>query len=232
MTGILSALWLWNDNRDFVEEFVWQDQYNYWKCFSNKIYNQDFVDRYSCTSSAAIWCISDVTGLQEEVDDPTAINWTMLTLSFRKKAWQRQLETGAIPGRWDYVQNWVKQAVKLFNEEFPELDYYLAYYRIDDLKDFSKVISILNNGSSIVTGYTSSMYADAQDNGRIDNNDNKDGWGHCIRWVKAWVKKGVKYIKYCDNYQGKNPLNVIEVPNIEDNKDFFKWGYYIKKIQK
>jgi hypothetical protein len=57
----------------------------------------------------------------------------------------------------------MKQAVKLFNEENPELPFTLKYYRISDLKDSKQLLAILNH-SSIQTGYTGALKEDAQDN--------------------------------------------------------------------
>jgi len=158
------------------------------------------------------------------------MNGTILPLSFRKRVRERQLETWAT-AKGDYLQNWMKQAVKLFNEESPELPYILKYYRISDLKNVRQLMSILNH-SSIHTGYTGALYEDAQDNGVIDNPDNKDGYGHSIRIVKAWYEGWKLSIKYCDNYEGVNDYSIIEVPDFTNNKDFFKWWYYIKKVAK
>tara|TARA_R110002051_G_C8621007_1_gene483342 strand:+ start:610 stop:744 length:135 start_codon:yes stop_codon:yes gene_type:complete len=41
----------------------------------------------------------------------------------------------------------MKQAVKLFNKEFPELPYTLAYYRIDNIKNVVKLLRTLKVSS-------------------------------------------------------------------------------------
>ena len=199
------------DNRDWEEELLWNET-------KNIIYNQKLVDPYSCTWAGAEWTISDVTGYA-------------LPLSFRKKVWENQLKTGAKEWFGDTIQNWVKQAVNLFNEEFPELPYKLTYYRISNIKNQIKLLRTLKI-SSIVTWYSWNLRGDAEDNGVIDNIDNVDGSGHCIRIVKAWYEWKILKIKYCDNYEGVNKYNVIEVSNFLSNKDFFTWGYYIKKEPK
>jgi len=164
------------DVRDYKKEVAWNGSSYMWeknaaKCFSNLKYNQKLVDRYSCTGQAACWVISDVT-------------WFGLPLIFRKKVWENQLETWAKEGFWDNLQNGMKQAVKLFNEEYPELDYELEYNRIDDIRG-DEMLDVLEL-SSILTGYKGKLYWDAQDNWVIDNADNPDGWGHAIRFVKGW----------------------------------------------
>ena len=208
------------DDRDYQEEFAWSTDWEiYWKCFSNIKYNQKLVDDFSCTWQASDWTISDV------------INWP-LPLSFRKDTWARQLKTWAKEWFWDGVWNWVKQAVKQFNEENPELPYFLEYFRISNIKNAHQVAYILNKYSSIVTWYKWALYSDAQDNGIIDNIDNPDGNGHCIRIVKIWEESNVVKIKYCDNYEWVNKFNIITVDDFLNNKDFFSWGYYLKKIMK
>lgn len=206
------------DSRDYIEEIAGKEMTYTAKTFSNIKYNQLLVDKYSCTGQAACGVISDVTGYA-------------LPLSFRQKVWERQIETWAVEWRGDYLQNWMKQAVKLFNEENPELPYTLKYYRISDLKNSKQLLAILNH-SSIQTGYTGALKADAQDNWIIDNNDNKDWYGHSIRFVKATLENNKLEIKYCDNYEGVNEYMIITVPDFKNNKDFFKWGYYIKKVAK
>ena len=185
------------------------------KTFSNIKYNQTLVDNYSCTWAAAIGVISDVTKFA-------------LPLSFRKKVWNNQLETGAKEWFGDTINNWMKQAVKLFNKEFPELPYTLAYYRIDNIKNVVKLLRTLKV-SSIQTWYTGALFDDAQEDGIINNPDNRDGAGHCIRIVKAWYDWKILKIKYCDNYEGRNKYNVIEVADFLANKDFFTGWYYIRK---
>ncbi len=206
------------DDRDFTEEIVWKEMTYTAKTFSNIKYNQKLVDKYSCTWQAACGVISDVTGYA-------------LPLSFRKEVWNKQLESGAVEWKWDYISNWMKQAVKLFNEENPELPYTLKYYRITNIKNSKQLLAILNH-SSIQTGYTGALKADAQDNWIIDNNDNVDWFGHAIRIVKATLEDNKLEIKYCDNYEGVNEYMIITIPDFKNNKDFFKWGYYIKKINK
>ncbi len=206
------------DSRDFIEEMAWKEWGKVAKTFSNIKYNQKLVDSYSCTGQAACGAISDVTGYA-------------LPLSFRKKVWERQLETGAIPWRGDYLQNWVKQAVKLFNEENPELPYKLAYYRVEKVRNIDIMMNVLNE-SSVVTWYTASFKVDSQDNWIIDNIDNPDGGGHAIRIVKGTRKWKSLTVKYCDNYEGILKYNIIEIPSFEKNQDFFWGGYYIKKINK
>lgn len=208
------------DDRDYIEEFTWSSEWElFWKNFSNYKYNQKFVDPYSCTGQAADGCISDV------------INWP-LPLSFRKDTWARQLKTWAIEWFWDTIQNWVKQSVKQFNEEYPELPFRLEYYRIKNIKNIHQLAYILNNFSSVITWYKGSLYSDAQDNGIIDNIDNPDGNGHCIRIVKIWEENKIPMIKYCDNYEGVNIYNIITVKDFLNNKDFFTGWYYIKKVNK
>lgn len=208
------AIGMWYEDRDWQEELSGSSSL-YWKAFNGIIYNQKLVDRYSCTGQAACGVISDVTGAP-------------LPLSFRKQVWENQIKTGAVNWRWDYAKNGIKQAVKLFNEEFPELPYKLGYYRIDNIRDYNKVAQILNWGSSILTGYKWSLYSDAQDNGVIDNNDNPNWGGHIIRIVKIDGDE----IKYVDNYEWVNKYNVITVKDLKNNRDFFRWGYYIKKLDK
>ena len=202
------------------------------KCFSNIKYNQKLVNNYSCTGQAACWVISDATGLRQDVLDPTAHNWTFLPLSFRKKVWERQLETGATEGFGDSLKNWMVQAIKLFNEEFPELPYTFKIVRIRDLKNVDVLKAVLKE-SSIHTGYTWKLLGDAQDNWVIDEPNNVDWGGHSIRIVKIFTEKDNSVtIKYCDNYEGAHKFNIITVPNFEDNKDFFSGGYYITKVLK
>lgn len=207
------------DDRDYVEEFAWSNEWElYWKCFSNYKYNQKLVDPFSCTGQASNWAISD------------AIN-SVLPLSFRKETWERQKQTWAVEWFWDTVLNWVKQAVKQFNEENPELPFTLEFYRIKDIKNVYHLAFILNNHSSVVTWYKWNLRPDAEDNWVIDNIDNSgDNW-HCIRIVKVWDKQSPK-IKYCDNYEWVVKYNVIEVKDFLNNKDFFTGWYYIKKINK
>lgn len=211
------------DKRDYIEELSGEDvsfylgEQNAVWCFSNIKYNQKLVDKYSCTWQAACGVISDVT-------------WFALPLDFRKDVWAAQLLTTAKPWVWDYLQNWIKQAVKLFNEQFPELPYKLEYYRVDDVRS-DKILKILST-SSILTWYKWSLYSDAQDNWIIDNNDNKNWSWHAIRIVKAWKEWFNICVKYVDNYEWLNKFNVIEVPDLTNNKDFFKWGYYLKKVMK
>lgn len=206
------------DDRDFIEEFAWSNEVN-WKCFSNIKYNQKLINNYSCTGQASAWCISDI------------INWP-LPLSFRKSIWERQLKTWAIKGYWDTVLNWVKQAVKQFNEDNPELPYSLAYYRIRNIKNTTHLAYILNEYSSVITWFKGKLYEDSQDNWVIDNTDNPDGTGHCIRIVKVWEENKTALIKYCDNYEWVNKYNVITVKDFLNNKDFFSGWYYLKKVMK
>ena len=210
------------DDRDYMEMIVWNNDKFTWeenaaKTFSNIKYNQKLVDRYSCTWQAACGVISDVT-------------WFALPLSFRKKVWENQLKTWAREKFGDSIINWVKQAVKLFNIENPELPYTLEYYRIRGIKKIS-MLHILN-GSSILTWYKGSLLRDAQDNWIIDNIDNPDGWGHSIRIVKGWIEGNDIKMKYCDNYEGVHKYNIIRVNEFNKNKDFFTGGYYIKKRMK
>ena len=211
------------DNRDYKEELIWDiwNKYQWEKnaiwCFSNIKYNQLYVDRYSCTWQAACWVISDVTNFA-------------LPLSFRRTVWQNQLNTWAKEWMWDYVQNWMKQAVKLFNEEFKELPFKLEYFRIEDIRK-DEIFNVLKN-SSILTWYRGSLFSDSQDNWVIDNTDNSWNWWHAIRIVKAWKEWDNIYVKYVDNYEWKNKYNVIKVLELNNNKDFFKWWYYIKKVNK
>ena len=205
------------DDRDFTEEIAGKELTLTAKTFSNIKYNQKLVDNYSCTGQAACWVISDVTNYA-------------LPLSFRKKVWERQLETWAT-SKGDYLQNWMKQAVKLFNEENPELPYTLKYYRIDVLKNVKDLMSVLGH-SSIQTGYGGSLKEDAQDNWIIDNNDHKDWYGHAIRIIKAWYEDETLSIKYCDNYEGVNKYTVITIPDFTNSTKWFTWGYYIKKVNK
>lgn len=219
MSQILGSLWIWEDKKDYQEEITWIES-NEAKCFSNIKYNQKLVDNYSCTGQAACWVISDVTGF-------------MLPLSFRKKVWEKQLETWAVEGKWDYTQNGMKQAVKLFNEDFPEYPYKLEYYRNTNIKNKMVVDYILSNvWSSLLCSYGWSLYKDAQDNWVINNTDNKDWFGHAVRIVKSYVEKWVWKIKYCDNYEWVNEFTVIEVEDFLKNKDFRSAFYYIKQVKK
>ena len=202
---------------DYTEEIAWKEIAVSAKTFSNIKYNQKLVSNYSCTGQAACWVISDVTGYA-------------LPLSFRKDVWERQLETWAVEWKGDYLQNWMKQAVKLFNEENPELPFTLKYYRINDLKNYKQLLAILNH-SSIQTGYTGALKEDAQDNWIIDNNDNVKWFGHAVRLIK-WTKESDLEIKYCDNYEGVNKYTVITIPDFLNNKDFFSGWYYIRKVAK
>lgn len=218
---ILWVIWEWVDIRDHIEEFIWNSEEDFKlevKFFSNIKYNQKLVDRYSCTSAAAIWVISDVT-------------WFALPKSFREQVWENQLKTWAKKGFWDTIQNWMKQSVKLFNKEFPELPYFLEYKRLDDVRDVKKIFDVLKV-SSISTWYRWSLRKDAEDNWVIDNPDNKDWAGHCIRIVKAWLEWTELCIKYVDNYEWENKYNVITVPDFKNNKDFYKGGYYLRKVYK
>lgn len=205
------------DDRDYIEEAGALEApiTSVVKTFSNVIQNQKLVDNYSCTWAAACGVIADVTGFA-------------MSLSFREKVWDNQLKTGATEGYWDAISNWMKQAVKLFNKEFPELPYKLEYYRISDIRNPITLLRVLAI-SSIQTGYTGKLKADAQDNGIIDEVDNVDWGGHCIRIVKAWYEGLTLKIKYCDNYEGVNKYNVIEVADFLKNEDFFRGGYYVKK---
>jgi len=218
------------DDRDYVEK-VWKTESKTAKCFSNIIYNQKLVDNYSCTGQAASWVISDATGLKQAVIDKIAMNGTILPLSFRREVWENQLKTWAVEGFGDSVLNWIKQAVKLFNSNTPELNYYLEYFRIANIKDFNMLVNALSH-SSVITGFKGSLYKDSQDNGIIDVDDNAGNNGHCIRIVKVWLNdEDETMIKYCDNYAGVNKMNVITV-NLTKNKDFFSGGYYLKKVNK
>lgn len=217
---ILWSLWTWEDKRDFTEEIVaWSDDDFGAKVFDGYMYNQKLVDNYSCTGQAACQMI-------------TSFTWIVLPLSFRKKVWERQLQTGAKEGFGDYTQNGVKQAVKLFNEivekEYPELGYKLEYFRtrIDDalIRDY-----ILKEWSPIVLTYKWSLFSDAQDNGIIDNEDNVGNGGHVVTGVKIYKENDIVKDKYVDNYQGVNEKNIITVPNFDNNKDFYPTGYYLKK---
>tara|TARA_R110000744_G_scaffold106799_2_gene203182 strand:- start:1045 stop:1167 length:123 start_codon:yes stop_codon:yes gene_type:complete len=38
--------------------------------------------------------------------------------------------------------------------------------------------------------------------------------------------------KYADNYEGVHKKNIIVVPDLDNNKNFYSAGYYIKKILK
>ena len=202
---------------DYTEEIAGKEMTYTAKTFSNIKYNQKLVDKYSCTGQAACWVISDVTGYA-------------LPLSFRQKVWERQIETWAVEWKGDYLQNWMKQAVKLFNEENPELPYMLKYYRINDLKNSKQLLAILSH-SSIQTGYTGALKEDAQDNWIIDNNDNVKWFGHAVRLIK-WTKESDLEVKYCDNYEGVNKYTVITIPDFLNNKDFFSGWYYIRKVAK
>lgn len=207
------------DRRDFEEEIVWNNsKKKESKTFSNIKYNQKLVDDYSCTWAAAIGVISDVTGYA-------------LPLSFREQVWENQLNTWAKEGFGDTIQNGMKQAVKLFNEEFKELPYSLKYYRISNIKDIIKLLRVLKI-SSIQTWYTWNLRADAEDNWIIDNTNNPNGSGHCIRIVKAWYDGQTLKVKYCDNYEGINKYNVIQIDDFLANSNFFSGGYYIKKVYK
>lgn len=231
MKEIIRSAIEWYDKRDYKEEIAWSDKLE-GKCFSNIIYNQKFVDPYSCTGQASCWAISDITWLKQEVIDKAAANWTILPLSFRKRVWENQLKTWAVEWVGDTVLNWVKQAVKLFNEENPELSYKLAYYRISNIQDVNKLIEILEGWSSVITWYDGYLRGDAEDNWVIDNSSNKKGLWHCIRIVKAWKKDDIWNIKYCDNYSWVFRYNIITVNDFINNKNFFKGGYYLKKIKR
>lgn len=216
---ILWSLWTWEDKRDFTEDISWISQ-EYAKCFSNIKYNQKLVDNYSCTGQAACWVISDVTGF-------------MLPLSFRKKVWEKQLETGAIEWKWDYTQNGMKQAVKLFNEEFTEYPYKLEYYRNTNIKNKMVLDYILSDvKSSLLCSYGWSLYNDAQDNWVVNNTDNKDWFGHAVRIVKSYMEDWKWKVVYCDNYEWVNKYTTIIVDDFKNNKDFRPAFYYIKKVKK
>lgn len=221
MEKILGSLWIWEDKNDYQEEIAWSESSDFgWKCFNGYIYNQKLVDNYSCTGQATCQMI-------------TSFTWIILPLSFRKKVWERQLKTWAVPGKWDYTQNWVKQAVKLFNEivdqEYPEYWKKLEYFRTN-IDNYLIRETILKNWSPIVLSYKGSLYSDSQDNGIIDNQDNKDWWGHVVTDVRILKENWVVKDKYCDNYNGVHEKNIITVPNFDDNKDFYSIGYYLKSI--
>lgn len=207
------------DHRDFQDnEFLaWKlwDK-DVYKCFSNIKYNQKEVDNYSCTGQASCGVISDVTNI-------------ILPLSFREKVWKKQLETGAVPWVWDYFQNWMKQAVKLFNEEYwKHLDYELEYIKFKITTH--NIMKVLDSWSSFFFWIKAQWFNDSQDNWIIDNPDNKDWWGHAIRWVK--YTKSIDELKYCDNYEWVNEYNIVTIPNFSKNKDLFEYGYYIRKNKK
>ncbi len=201
------------DDRDYTEEAGALEApiTSVVKTFSNIKQNQKLVDRYSCTWAAACGVIADVTGFA-------------MSLSFRKQVWKNQLKTGAKKWFGDTLINWMKQAVKLFNKEFPELPYTLEYKRVVNTKNPIMLMRVLNI-SSIHTGFKGDLFGDSQDNGVIDNVDNPNGSWHAIRIVKAWFEGETLKVKYCDNYEGVNPFNVIEVADFVGNKDFFKGEY-------
>lgn len=216
MEKLPGSLWVWEDARDFTEEIAWSD-YPDAKCFQWAMYNQKLVHDYSCTGQAACQTITNVT-------------WIILPLCFRKKVWERQLETWATE-KWDYTQNWVKQSVRLFNEEFPELNYKLQYFRLKQAKTSSVRNFILEKGSSIVMTYKGSLGSDAQDNWIIDNPNNTWSGGHVVSIVRNY-KEDTIMDKYADNYEGVHKKNIIVVPDLDNNKNFYSAGYYIKKILK
>ena len=216
MKEILGSLWVWEDVRDFTEEIAWSE-YPDAKCFQWAMYNQKLVHNYSCTGQAACQTITNAT-------------WIILPLCFRKKVWERQLETWATE-KGDYTQNGVKQAVKLFNEEFPELEYKLQYFRTTMAKTSSVRNFILEKGSSIVMTFKGSLYADWQDNWIIDNPNNSGNGGHVISVVRNYKEETIMD-KYADNYQWVNEKNIIAVPELDNNKNFYQVWYYLKKVAK
>lgn len=175
-------------------------------------YNQKLVDDYSCTTHAATWVISDFTGHK-------------FSLSFIKAVFERQKKTTFKEWVWDYFSNWIKQAVKEYNA-IAQIEDQLEYARIPLTEENIK--KVIDSGSWAMCGYKWRLYQDAQDNWVIDNPDNPNGGGHCIRIVKYFYFKGVFHIKYVDNYEGVNHYNIITVPDIEKNKDFFKGLYYVR----
>lgn len=211
------------DKRDYIEEFWGIDTSQYeWEenavaTFSNIKYNQNLVDDYSCTWQAGCWVISDVTKYA-------------VSLTNRQSVWNKQLLTWAKEWYWDSILNWVKQAVKDFNKDNPELPFTLEYFRIENIKS-DALFEVLKQ-SSIITGYRGRLRSDAEDNWIIDNPDHDWENGHSIRLIKAWLENWKKKIKYCENYEWVYVYNIITVPDFDNNKDFFKWWYYIKKVFK
>lgn len=208
------------DSRDFIlgsdkletidpEIREWRSRY-----IIDHQYNQKLVDDYSCTTHASVWVLSDFL-------------WQKLTINFIEKVFNRQKDTTFVPWVWDYFSNWIKQACKEWNAS-SNIENWIEYFRIELTEE--KIKSIITGvWSSIVAWYTWSLRADAEDNGYIDNPDNKDWGGHCIRiWKWFYNDKNEFCIKYIDNYKGVVKYNIITIEEFNKNKDFYPYGYYIQ----
>lgn len=176
-------------------------------------YNQNLIDRYSCTTHASVWVISDFL-------------WQKLSQDFIKKVLERQKKTWFRSWIWDKFSNWIKQAIKEHNAN-PDIENWLEYFRVKLTEENIKSV-ISGVWSSIVAWYKGSLRADAEDNGIIDNIDNRDGYWHCIRIVKWFYEDNKFKIKYIDNYYWVVKHNIITVDDFLANKDFFKYWYFVK----
>lgn len=202
---------LWSDEMPTVDPKLREGRSRY---LTSHQYNQKEIDPYSCTTHGAVWTLSDFL-------------WQRLSKDFIQRVFNRQLETWFIKWVWDYFYNWIKQACKELNSS-RDIENWVEYFQVELTEENIKSV-ITWIWSSIVAGYKWALRADAEDNGKIDNPDNKNGGGHCVRIAKWFYNEKDQFcIKYIDNYYWVNKYNIITIEDFMKNKDFFKYGYYIK----
>jgi len=198
------------DARDYTEELVWSDSKT-GKVYKDILYNQKEIWNYTCTTHAACWVFSDITGLK-------------LSKYIIEKIWTMQLKTWAVSNKGDTFINAIRQACKMFNKLF---DTTTTFYKKRLLEEHIK--SIIDSWSSVMTWYKWKLRADAEDNGVIDNNDHSWNNWHCIRIIKYYYNAKWQFcIKYADNYDWVYDYNIITVEDFNNNKDFFWYWYYLK----
>lgn len=144
-------------------------------------YNQNDVCKYSCTVSASIGAISDLTGYE-------------FTLTERLELWDEAVKLGANPEQGWSVSEAVKLVSKYWNSKH---DKKVLYFRVDRLStDFWRAIDA---GYSCVVNYRgNSKYQTDKSDGRLDGETfGIPTFGHIVR---THFKD--KDLEVVDNYKG------------------------------
>jgi hypothetical protein len=216
--GIINMITNWTEENDITLEPLawWEIKRWVFKIYNEFLYNQNLVDKYSCS---IVWTATAIANfLNKDIG-----------IIFQKKAFELLKKRKKFtPWLWAYIKDWIEAMVDTVN------DYILAWTTWIKIRPMAltvpNIIYALEQWSPIVTGikYGKWFFLDEQDDWEVNKSSSIWNSGHCVAIVKINTEDD-HLIKYCENYKWVIEKNVI-LNNFwtMSNLWFQTWYYFTK----
>lgn len=174
-------------------------------------YNQDEVQKYSCTIHGAIGALSDLSGYKFTLDERKELLKQAIEKGFNtSKGWYVNKAVDLVRNFWD-TKN-ANDTVNTYQLELCSTDFYNA----------------INKGYTVVCSFKGNRaYTTDKADGILDDTDfGVSTYGHCIRVLKGEDEKYIELM--IDNYAGGVNRYKVSKENLEKlvkNKVFYISGY-------